>query len=42
MGVAHALKGDLITAKEYFNKAVSDGDDDARTNLEELTKVNSK
>jgi len=40
LGVAHALNGDLDTAKEYFNKAVSGGDDDARTNLEELTKVN--
>lgn len=40
MGVAHALKGDIATAEEYFNKAVSSGDDDARTNLEELTKVN--
>ena len=40
MGVAHALKGDIATAEEYLNKAVSSGDDDARTNLEELTKVN--
>lgn len=40
LGVAHALNGDLDTAEEYFNKAASSGDDDARTNLEELTKVN--
>lgn len=40
MGVAHALNGDLDTAKEYFSKAVSEGDVDARMNLEELTKLN--
>lgn len=40
MGVTHARKGDLATAKQYFSKAVSEGDDDARLNLEELNNIN--
>lgn len=39
LGVAHARKGDLEAAKQYFNKAVSAGDADARANLEELKKA---
>lgn len=39
LGVAHARKGDFDKAKEYFGKAVSNGDDDARVNLEELNKT---
>lgn len=39
LGVAYARKGDLEKAKEYFTKAASEGDDDARVNLEELRKT---
>lgn len=42
MAVAYALKGDLQKAKQYFEKAVSDNDADARANLEELNKVAGK
>lgn len=39
LGVAYARKGDFAKAKEYFEKAAAEGDDDARANLEELNKV---
>lgn len=39
LGVAHARKGDLEAAKQYFDKAASAGDTDARANLEELGKI---
>src|SRR5690554_5484380 len=39
LAVAYALKGDLQKAKQYFEKAVSANDADARANLEELSKV---
>ena len=39
MGVAYARKGDISKAKEYFEKAVSNGDRDAQTNLDEIKKL---
>ncbi len=39
MGVAYARKGDISRAKEYFEKAVSNGDSDAKTNLDEINKL---
>lgn len=39
LGVAHALKGDYDTAKQYFDKAVSSNDEDASANIKELNKV---
>ena len=39
LGVAYARKGDFDKAREYFTKAVGQGDDDARANLDELRKV---
>ncbi|WP_294080484.1 DUF3868 domain-containing protein [Proteiniphilum sp. UBA5384] len=39
LGVAYARKGDFNKAKEYFEKATAEGDNDARANLEELRKV---
>lgn len=40
LGVAYARKGDFAAAKQYFDKAVSANDMDARSNLEELEKNN--
>ena len=42
LGVAHARKGDFDKAKEYFDKAAGQGDNDARKNLEELRKASEK
>jgi Flp pilus assembly protein TadD len=39
LGVAYARKGDFNKAREYFEKAASGGDNDARANLEELRKA---
>lgn len=39
LGVAYAREGDTENAKKYFSMAAAQGDDDARTNLEELSKV---
>uniref|UniRef100_UPI00331A4286 tetratricopeptide repeat protein n=1 Tax=Proteiniphilum sp. TaxID=1926877 RepID=UPI00331A4286 len=39
LGVAYARKGDFDKAKEYFTRAVGQGDNDARANLEELRKA---
>uniref|UniRef100_UPI0033251477 tetratricopeptide repeat protein n=1 Tax=Proteiniphilum sp. TaxID=1926877 RepID=UPI0033251477 len=39
LGVAYARKGDFDKAKEYFEKAAAEGDNDARANLKELRKV---
>lgn len=39
LGVAYASKGDFAKAKEYFTKALAQGDSDARTNLSELTET---
>lgn len=39
LGVAHARKGEFDKAKEFFTKAVGQGDSDARANLEELRKA---
>lgn len=39
LGVAYARKSDFDKAKEYFEKAAAEGDNDARANLEELRKV---
>lgn len=42
LGVGYARKGDLAKAKEYFQKAVSAGDADAKLNLEELEKLENQ
>jgi tetratricopeptide (TPR) repeat protein len=39
LGVAYALKGDFVFAKQYFDKAVSYNDEDASVNIKELNKV---
>ncbi|OJV90820.1 MAG: hypothetical protein BGO34_21105 [Bacteroidia bacterium 44-10] len=39
LGVAYARKGDFNKAREYFDKAAAEGDNDARANLEELRKA---
>lgn len=39
LGVAYVRKGDINKAKDYFTKAVDEGDNDARVNLEELQKA---
>lgn len=39
LGVANARRGDLQTAGEYFQKAATNGDADAKANLEEVQKV---
>lgn len=38
LGVAYALKGDISTARYYFEKAIGTGDKNALTNLTELQK----
>lgn len=38
LGVAHAMKGELDQAKDYLNRAVQNGDKNARHNLDELEK----
>lgn len=41
LGVAYALTGNLEKAKEYFDKALSNGDEKARQNAKELQKYMS-
>lgn len=42
LGVAYAREGDTENATKYFSKAAAQGDNDARANLEELSKVLEK
>lgn len=39
LGVAYARKRDFIKALEYFNKSATQGDQDAKKNLQELQKI---
>lgn len=39
LGVAHAIKGNYDTAKQYFDKAISSNDEDASSNIKEFNKV---
>ena len=42
LGVDYAREGDTENATKYFSKAAAQGDNDARANLEELSKVLEK
>lgn len=42
LGVAYAHLGNIDLAKTYFEKAIANGDEDARANLQELSAVRDK